>query len=102
MGKKEISYKARLNADEAFKYVGELLEALKSGACYVHSGDDFIELSPAEQVDLEIEASRKISKGKLSVEIAWSTPLPASQGPELKITTEAPPEPEPTEEGPTV
>jgi amphi-Trp domain-containing protein len=90
LGKKEISFKGRLEQQKLVGYLEELLAGLKSGTVFIQHGDDFVRLSPTELVEFEVEASQKKGKEKLTLEISWLVEGPTDSDSELKITTSEP------------
>lgn len=67
-------------------YLDELVKTLKAGKVVLQQNDQYISLSPNEQVSLQISAKQKSEKETLSLEISWvpsksqeETPLKISQ-----------------------
>ena len=118
MAKKEISYKASLPHHQAIKHLENLVASLKKGSVCLQVGEDYVLLKLDEVVpmDIEVEASEKKGKNRLSLELAWrevrlkedlSEPMlsisrtpgkgenQAQAQPEPEAQTEPEPEPEP-------
>ena len=90
MGKKEISYKGKVEYQKAIEYLEELVKGLKSGEVYLQDGEEFVELSPAKVVQIEASASQKKEKEKFSLELSWYLNEPEGGDIGLKISTSKP------------
>ena len=91
MGKKEVTYKSRVDWEKALGYLDELLAGLKSGTVYVQNGREYVALHPGGPIDLEVAAVEKKGKQRVSIELGWlSQEEPTEPQPELKITTSEP------------
>ena len=71
MSKKEVSFKGRLEQQQAMAYLNELVTGLKTGTVYVQNGDGYVSLSPGKLINIEIEAVEKKDKEKLVIEMTW-------------------------------
>ncbi len=90
MGKKNLSFKARLDQGKVIAYLEQLLDGLKSGTVYVQQGDEYVALSPTKQMKIEVSASQKDEKEKLTFELSWGKEQPIGEQPTLKISTSEP------------
>jgi amphi-Trp domain-containing protein len=90
VGKKEISYKGRVEPGLVVTYLEELLKGLRAGTLYVQSGDDYVSLKPTKIVDIEVEAVEKKEKAKFTLELSWETEPAGAEQAELKILSTEP------------
>jgi amphi-Trp domain-containing protein len=90
MSKQEIEIKTALGREEASRYLQELAQCLAGGKIVVQRGGEYVELRPQHGLELEIEATRKKDKEKISLELSWRVDAALEQGCELKICAEAP------------
>lgn len=91
MGKKEIKLEASLPLAQAVAYLADLVSSLRQGRVVIEKGQDYLELIPAAQVQMEIEAARKKDKEKFVLELTWrqGRETEASEPP-LRISSQAP------------
>lgn len=96
MGKNEIEIKSSLNLAQAAGYLRDLAACLEQGRVVLQRGDEFMELCPAQNLELELEGAAKKGRQKISLELSWRLGQvePSAQ---LKISAEAP-TPPPVEE----
>ncbi|MFZ5587921.1 MAG: amphi-Trp domain-containing protein [Thermodesulfobacteriota bacterium] len=73
MGKKEIKLETSLPLAQAVDYLADLVASLRQGRVVVQKGQEYIELNPSAQVEVEIEAVRKKDKEKFVLELTWRT-----------------------------
>ena len=98
MAKKEIEIKTWLTRQEMVKYLEELAACLAQGKVVLQRGGDFLEFSPAQSMELELEGVHKKGLQKISIEISWRQVVLESADEPLKISSQAPaPLPEPQE-----
>jgi amphi-Trp domain-containing protein len=91
MGKKEVEFKGPMNTGELMRYLEGLLDGLKKGVICVRKGEEYVVLTPSEQMKVEIEAEEKKDKNKFSLEIAWShKPVEEPEPSGLSISTQIP------------
>ena len=76
-----MSYKALLETEQAVSYLEELVRSLRKGVVYIRHGEDQIELTPGDALEIELEASAKKGKQKVSLELSWRLIPPASDEP---------------------
>lgn len=72
MEKEKIGVKMTLSYQEAVAYMEALLDSLKSRKIVVQADDDFVTLTPAENVNIKVEAKVKKGKHKFGFELNWS------------------------------
>jgi amphi-Trp domain-containing protein len=80
-GKARIKYVNCMPRDEAVAYFEAVIAGLRKGAIEFRRGDSKVAISPAEQVDIEVKASRKHDRESVSFEISWRR----GEDPELSI-----------------
>jgi amphi-Trp domain-containing protein len=71
MRKNEIRVKKNLEIEAVALVLEKLVESLRTGTVCVESENEFVTLSPAGVLDLELSASQKKNKGKLVLELNW-------------------------------
>ena len=59
MGKKEIEIKTWLTREEMVKYLEDLAACMAQGKVVLQRGGDFLEFTPAQSMELELEGVRK-------------------------------------------
>ncbi|MFH1061217.1 MAG: amphi-Trp domain-containing protein [Pseudomonadota bacterium] len=91
MGKKEIKLETSLPLEQAVDYLADLVSSLRQGRVVVQKGQEYIELNPSAQVEVEIEAVRKKDKEKFVLELSWrqSAEAAACEAP-LRISPDVP------------
>ncbi len=95
MGKKEIEIKTWLTREEMVTYLQELAACLSQGRVVLQRGSEYLELTPAQSLELEMEGVRKKGQQKISLEITWRQVVLEPVDDPLLITSEVrlPPEP---------
>lgn len=74
----KIKLEQTLGREEVAAYLEAIARGLRKGQIEFRRGDETLELSPAESVDITLKASEKTKGGKLKIELLWSDPLPRS------------------------
>ncbi|THB65222.1 MAG: amphi-Trp domain-containing protein [Desulfovibrio sp.] len=100
MSKQGISVKGNMDYDAVVAFLNDLVASFKAKTVCVQRGDQFVTVTPGEQIELEIEAQEKKGKQKLALELSWRTELPVMEGEQaLKVSSVEPEikEPEPEE-----
>lgn len=91
MGKKEIKLETSLPLEQAVDYLAALVSSLRQGRVVVEKGQDYLELTPAALVEVEIEAARKKDKEKFVLELTWRQEREAAPGEAaLRISSKTP------------
>jgi amphi-Trp domain-containing protein len=86
MEKQKIGVKMSLPFADAASYLEDLLKSFKAGRIVVQKDDEFVTLTPPEQVMVEVEARDKKGKQKFSLELSW---IEGEEG-NLKISDKEP------------
>jgi amphi-Trp domain-containing protein len=93
--KGKLHFESMLTRDEAAAYFEAIVKGLRKGSIHFHQSDDSLVLAPADHVGVEVKATQKSGREKLSFELVWRT----DKGSELTIVAgDAPPEPAPEPE----
>ena len=95
MSKSKLSVKQATTYDDAVKYLEDLVKSFKVGKIVLQQGEEFVSLTPAENVVVEVSAKQKKGKAKVEVEISWMESV--EEGEALSISDS---EPEPAPEAP--
>ncbi|NVB43385.1 amphi-Trp domain-containing protein [Pseudenhygromyxa sp. WMMC2535] len=70
--KVKVDFEASMPRAEAVSYFEAIIGGLKSGRLEFRQEGDTLVLSPPDQLEIEVKASRKGDKGKVVFEIEWS------------------------------
>lgn len=70
-GKGKIRFEAVMQRSEAAIYFGALVDGLRQGQLQFRHGEENLSLAPAQQVVVEVKASRKGDKEKVAFELEW-------------------------------
>ncbi len=98
MSKKEISYKASLAHHQAVGHLEKLVESLKQKSVCLQVGEEYVLLSLDEglPMELEVNASEKKGKNRLTLELTWrEVRLKDSYNESMIISSRAPSRREP-------
>lgn len=71
MEKREVSLKSKLEQAKVISYLEDLTKSLKEGTVCVQQGTDIVTLRPSSYIEIELEASVKKNKERLSIELTW-------------------------------
>jgi amphi-Trp domain-containing protein len=69
--KKEIEIKTWLTRDEMVNYLHDLANCLAQGRVVLQRGNEYLELIPAQSMELEMEGVHKKGQQKISLELTW-------------------------------
>ncbi|HTV17023.1 MAG TPA: amphi-Trp domain-containing protein [Polyangiaceae bacterium] len=70
-GKGKIKFESVMQRTEAATYFGALVDGLRHGQLMFRHGEQHLSLAPAQQVVVEVRASRKGDKEKVAFELEW-------------------------------
>lgn len=70
-GKGKIKFESVMQRSEAAIYFGALVDGLRQGQLQFRHGEENLSLAPAQQVVVEVKASRKGDKEKVAFELEW-------------------------------
>ncbi len=91
MAKKNISLKGEMDTKRAISYLEDIIKGLKEGTICIQQGTDLVTLKPSSTVDMELEASLKEDKEKISLKLAWKQPTEIEEpDKDFKISFEEP------------
>lgn len=69
----KLNYRGNMPIDEAVAYFEALTNGLKRGTVTLRQGSETMHIQLGSEVDLEIKATSKKRKGKLTFAISWWT-----------------------------
>jgi len=70
----KIAFENDMTREEAVSYLDAVVKGLATGTVTFRQGDECLELQPAANVAVEVKASRKGRKEKVSFELTWRRP----------------------------
>lgn len=79
----KLAFSTALSREEAVAYFEAIVGGLRKGSVEFRQGDEALALSPPEHLNIEVKASRKGEKSKISFEISWQ----GTRGAELTIVS---------------
>lgn len=71
--KAKLRFESAVPREEAVAYFEAIVAGLRKGAIQFRRGDETLTVAPAGYVEIEVKASRKGAKERVSFEIAWRT-----------------------------
>ena len=71
MGKNSVVLEKKMAVSEVVSFLESVIASLKEGKIVLQQGTQLVVLTPNEFIDLEVEASQKKDKGKLSIDLKW-------------------------------
>jgi amphi-Trp domain-containing protein len=72
MGKKKVELNSELPIEKATEYLENIISGLKKRKVFVQEGDEVVELTPGETVEIEVEAEQKKHSEKVTFKLCWS------------------------------
>jgi amphi-Trp domain-containing protein len=102
MGKNSVALEKKMSATEVASFLENVIASLKEGKIVLQQGVQVVVLKPGDFITVEVEASQKMEKGKLSIDLKWkrNDELPAEE--DIIVSSTEQPEPksesEPEEE----
>ncbi|HVZ34464.1 MAG TPA: amphi-Trp domain-containing protein [Polyangiaceae bacterium] len=72
--KAKIKFASVMQRGEAVAYFAALVDGLRHGRLQFRHGMESVALEPGEQVAIEVKASRKGDKERVSFELEWKRP----------------------------
>jgi len=72
--KGKIKFESVMQRGEAVAYFGALVDGLRHGRLQFRQAEEHLALEPAEQVSVEVKASKKGDKERVAFEIEWRRP----------------------------
>jgi amphi-Trp domain-containing protein len=69
--KRTVSFEGAVSIDDAIAYLKSLQAALKKGTVYVQNGTEVVQLAPAGEVSMEVEARSKKEKQSIKFSLRW-------------------------------
>tara|TARA_E500000331_G_C16722375_1_gene482986 strand:- start:27 stop:452 length:426 start_codon:yes stop_codon:yes gene_type:complete len=77
-GRSKLHYRNQLSLDEAVAYFEAIIVGLKKKKIEFHKDDESINLEPQDQLIVEVKASTKAERSKISFKMSWSHLDPGS------------------------
>ncbi|MET0412762.1 MAG: amphi-Trp domain-containing protein [Polyangiaceae bacterium] len=74
----KIKLEQTLAREEVAAYLEAIARGLRKGQIEFRRGDETLELSPAESLEVTLKASEKAKGGKLKIELSWRDASPRS------------------------
>lgn len=71
--KAKLEFESMLTRDEAAAYFEAIVKGLRKGSIHFHQSDESLTLSPGEHVGIEVKATQKNGRQRLSFELNWRT-----------------------------
>ncbi|WP_022661567.1 amphi-Trp domain-containing protein [Paucidesulfovibrio longus] len=71
MDKNKIEVKQVMAYEDALGYLEALVKGFREGRIVVRRGEEFLTLTPPENVEIEVSAKQKKNKEKFSLELSW-------------------------------
>jgi amphi-Trp domain-containing protein len=69
--KGKIKFESVMQRSEAAAYFAALVDGLRQGQLQFRHGEENLSLAPAQQVVVEVKASKKGDKEKVALELEW-------------------------------
>ncbi|MGD9157411.1 MAG: amphi-Trp domain-containing protein [Desulfobacteraceae bacterium] len=96
MGKNSVAMEKKMSASEVVSFLESIIASLKEGKIVIQQGTQFVVLQPEDLITVEVEASQKMEKGKLSIDIKWKQPEELQPEADILVSSVEPePVPEP-------
>lgn len=96
MGKNSVALEKKMSAAEVVSFLESIIASLKEGKIVIQQGTQFVVLQPKDLITVEVEASQKMEKGKLSIDIKWKQPEELQPEADILVSSIEPePVPEP-------
>ena len=93
MSKKEIEIKTWVSREAMVKHLQDLAACLAQGRIVLERGGEYLEFTPGQSMELELEGAHKKGQQKISIEMIWRQVVAEPYDEPLKISPEAPPAP---------
>lgn len=90
MSKNGIAIKGTMDFDSVSAFLGDLVKSFNERQIFVQRGDEFVKLVPADVVELELEATLKKGKQKLSIELEWRDEVITEAEAPFKVSSKEP------------
>jgi len=71
MEKKTVVFKEKMDRNKIIACMNDLLDSFKAGTVCIQHGEDLVTLKPNAHISLEMEASVKKGKERLTIELSW-------------------------------
>jgi len=71
MSKQSVSLKGEMDLSNVVIHLGDIIKGLEEGTICIQQGVDLLTLKPASNIEMDLEASLKGNKEKISIELSW-------------------------------
>jgi len=71
MSKQSVSLKGEMELERVITHLQEIVNGLKEGTICIQQSTDLVTLKPSGNIEVELEATLKGDKEKLSMELSW-------------------------------
>lgn len=71
MSKQSVSLKGEMELGNVIDHLEKIMNGLTQGTICIQQGSDLVTLKPTSHIDIELEASLKGNKEKLTLELSW-------------------------------
>ena len=71
MEKKTVVFKEKMDRNKIIACMNDLLDSFKAGTVCIQHGEDLVTLKLNAHISLEMEASVKKGKERLTIELSW-------------------------------
>ncbi|MDD4732903.1 MAG: amphi-Trp domain-containing protein [Desulfovibrio sp.] len=88
MKDRKISVKQGMAYPDALNYLEALVNSFRKGRIVVQKGEDFLNMTPSEMVDIKISAKQKRGREEISLELSWNAA--AKQADPITISSTVP------------
>lgn len=88
MKDRKISVKQGMAYPDALNYLEALVNSFRKGRIVVQKGEDFLNMTPPEMVDIKISAKQKRGREEISLELSWNAA--AKQADPITISSTVP------------
>jgi amphi-Trp domain-containing protein len=88
MKDRKISVKQGMAYPDALNYLEALVNSFRKGRIVVQKGEDFLNMTPPEMVDIKISAKQKKGHEEISLELSWNAA--AKQADPITISSTVP------------
>jgi len=74
MSKQSISIKGEMELTNVIISLGDVVKGLEEGTICIQQGTDLVTLKPTANIEMELDATVKGNKEKISIELSWKQP----------------------------
>lgn len=91
MSKQSVSLKSEMELGKVIGHLEGIINGLVQGTICIQQGTDLVTLKPTSHIELELEATLKGNKEKVTIELSWKQESAKdTEGQDFKITCTEP------------